>query len=94
MDDIEFEREVLFRQFEKVKLSRGECWDELRYLFYENNDDEERLNRYIESSLRYINKEYEKGKYGGRDMLSLFGGIFRLIGEEAHSKFMAANDVS
>ncbi len=50
----------------------------------EKNND---IDRLIDSVGEYINTEYDKGKYQGREIRAIFGKLFQLISPEAYAKF-------
>jgi len=49
--------------------------------------DNDKLTDLVDRSFEYINAEYQKGKYEGRELRTLFHELFSLIGTEALLKF-------
>lgn len=89
LDDVEFEKETIKRQIEYIGILPEERGVELNWILDDMSVENE-TNAYIKQAVEYIDREYEKGKYEGRELSSLFGCLFALIGPEAHAKFNAA----
>lgn len=84
-------KEVLVFRFRELK-NQKDCCPELFWIADDLNPDKKLndLDLAIDSALEYISLEYEKGKYEGRAIKTLFSQIFEMIGHTELARFNAA----
>jgi hypothetical protein len=85
-------KESIVRVVKRFGIMGEEAGHELQRIAYDLDpkNKENKINRLITDALVYVDAEYERGKYEGRDMKTLFGALFEMIGTEAYARFDAA----
>lgn len=85
-------KESIVRVANHFKITKEEAGYELQWIASDINPayKENKINRLITEALVYVDSEYEKGKYEGRDIRTLFGALFEMIGVEEYARFDAA----